>query len=160
MSGRDPWILVCEDDDDDYLLLSRAIEACGCAVKLRRALDGEAVLPALSSAQAEAGPAGSLPRFVLMDLRMPRKDGKEALRDVKQHPEFCKVPVIILTTSRYHGDIDRSYLDGANTFFTKPQDFKSLVFLMRQVCDYWAAAALPSASDHAESRIAPNEEQK
>jgi CheY-like chemotaxis protein len=158
MSGRVPWILVCEDDDDDFLLLSRAIEASGCTLRLRRALDGEAVLPTLSDSLTEAGSDRILPRFILMDLRMPRKDGKEALRDVKRHPEFRKIPVIVLTTSRYHGDIDRTYLDGANTFFTKPQDFKSLVFLMKQVCDYWAAAALPSAPDCTEVGKAQNEE--
>lgn len=146
MKDTVPWILVCEDDDDDYLLLSRALETAGYPLQLVRAMDGEGVLPALNGAFSSDGGC-TLPCFVLMDLRMPRKDGRAALREIKQHREFRKVPVVVLTTSKYHGDVEKAYEEGANTFFTKPQDFKSLQALMKLVCDYWFAAARPCGEE-------------
>jgi CheY-like chemotaxis protein len=146
-----PWVLVCEDDDDDFLLLRRAFEESGNPVLLTRVMDGEGLFPALMSSPAGAGPAATFPRFVLMDLRMPRKDGREALRELKNHPELRKIPVIVLTTSKYHGDINRAYLDGANTFFSKPHDFRSLVALIGTVCAYWLGAAQAPFSEGAEA---------
>lgn len=140
-----PWVLVCEDDDDDFLLLSRAFAENGDPVTLVRAVDGEGLLPALKDPPAGADPNSPYPRFVILDLRMPRKDGREALREIKSHPDYRAIPVIVLTTSKYHGDIHRAYLDGANTFFTKPHDFRSLVQLIGALCAYWShAARLPA----------------
>ncbi len=136
-----PWVLVCEDDDDDFLLLSRAFEESGHAVTLVRAVDGEGLLPALQNPPPGTDPDYPYPRFVILDLRMPRKDGREALREVKHHAEYKAIPVIVLTTSKYHGDILRAYQDGANTFFTKPHDFRSLVAVISGICVYWLNAA-------------------
>ena len=134
-----PWVLVFEDDEDDFVLLKRAFEESGHSASLVRARDGEELAPALL--RPPAGAAGAYPRFVLLDLRMPRKDGREALRELKGHPEWRKIPVVVLTTSKYPGDINRAYLDGANTFLSKPHDFRSLVDMIAVVCAYWLKIA-------------------
>ncbi len=144
-----PWVLVFEDDDDDFLLLKRAFEESGNPVHLTRALDGEGLMPQLLGSVSDGGPA--YPKFILMDLRMPRKDGREALRDLKNHSDLKKIPVLVLTTSKYHGDVNRSYLEGANSYFTKPNDFRSLVSMIGTICDYWLKNALHPAPEPAGS---------
>lgn len=141
MTSPAPWVLVCEDDDDDFLLLKRAFEESGNAVELVRARDGEELLPALLNPPPASGPRSAYAKFVLLDLRMPRKDGREALRELKAHPEMRKIPVIVLTTSKYHGDINRAYLEGANTYLSKPHDFRSLIEMIGTVCAYWLRTA-------------------
>jgi CheY-like chemotaxis protein len=75
--------------------------------------------------------------LILLDLNMPRKDGREALAEIKADPELKKIPVVILTTSKREEDIVRSYLDGANSFIVKPVTFEGLVEVMRAVGHYW-----------------------
>lgn len=140
-----PWVLVFEDDDDDFLLLKRAFEESGNRVHLTRALDGEGMIPELLGSASDGGPA--YPKFILMDLRMPRKDGRETLCELKSHPDFKRIPVLVLTTSKYHGDVNRSYLEGANTYFSKPNDFTSLVAMIRTICDYWLKTAVHPGSE-------------
>jgi two-component system response regulator len=145
-----PWVLVCEDDDDDFVLLKRAFEESGNAVFVTRAVDGEGVLPLLLDPSPATGGAAVYPQFILLDLRMPKKDGREVLKQLKAHPELKKIPIIVFTTSRYPGDINRAYQEGANTYLTKPHDFKSLVEMISVVCNYWIRVAehpLPEAEN-------------
>ncbi len=83
--------------------------------------------------------AGCAPRpgLVLLDLNMPRKDGREALREIKSDPELRRIPIVVLTTSRAEEDILRSYDLGVNSFCTKPVTFDGLVKLMRTMACYW-----------------------
>lgn len=147
MNELAPWILVFEDDDDDFVLLKRAFEESGNPVYLTRAKDGEELRPSLLSPSSATGGAAVYPKFILLDIRMPRKDGREVLRELKSHPEWRKIPVVILTTSKYPGDINQAYAGGANTFLTKPHDFKSLTAMIGTVCDYWLKTALHPAPE-------------
>ena len=78
-----------------------------------------------------------LPGLILLDLNMPRKDGREALKEIKADPELRRIPVVVLTTSQAEEDIFKTYDLGVNSFITKPVIFESFVELMRQLGRYW-----------------------
>ncbi|HUH03456.1 MAG TPA: response regulator, partial [Kofleriaceae bacterium] len=85
-----------------------------------------------------ADPAESpRPGLILLDLNMPRKDGREALREIKADPTLSDIPVVILTTSKAEEDIARSYRDGANSFITKPVSFAALIEVVQTLGKYW-----------------------
>jgi len=114
------------------------------ARRLEEVPDGEALLQALLG--EGAGAAGMRPDLVLLDLNMPRKDGREALAEIKRHPELRRIPVIVLTTSSAEEDVLRSYDDGANSYIRKPVTFEGLVQAMRTLGLYWFdTVALPPA---------------
>ena len=75
--------------------------------------------------------------MILLDLNMPKKDGREALREIKANPQLRKIPVVVLTTSQADTDIGQIYDLGANSFITKPVTFESLVKVMKVLGDYW-----------------------
>jgi CheY-like chemotaxis protein len=83
--------------------------------------------------------ASAIPRpyLILLDLNMPRKDGREALRELKANPEFRRIPIVVLTTSKAEEDILRSYDLGVNSYITKPVTFKSLVEIIKVLGRYW-----------------------
>jgi len=78
-----------------------------------------------------------LPGLILLDLNMPRKDGREALKEIKANPQFRRIPIVVLTTSKAEEDILRSYDLGVNSYVTKPVTFKSLVELIKVLGQYW-----------------------
>jgi CheY-like chemotaxis protein len=78
-----------------------------------------------------------MPGLVLLDLNMPRKDGREVLREIKADPRLCTIPVVILTTSKAEEDVVRSYKDGVNSFITKPVSFAALLEVVRTLGQYW-----------------------
>lgn len=136
--GQPIVILMADDDADDRLLTKRAMEASRVINELRFVEDGEELMDYLlrrgQYADAESSPR---PGLVLLDLNMPRKDGREALQEIKQHPALHRIPVVVLTTSKAEEDIFRSYDLGANSFITKPVTFERLVQLMKTLGDYW-----------------------
>lgn len=138
MSGNAIRILLAEDDDDDYLLTMQALQENRLVNSIHRVRDGLELLEYLRQqgeyAVAECAPAPSL---VLLDLNMPRKDGREALRDIKADPRFRRLPVVVLTTSRAQEDIVRSYDLGVNSFISKPVSFHSLVEAIKILGRYW-----------------------
>ncbi len=88
------------------------------------------------------------PDLILLDLNMPRKDGREALREIKADPELRKIPVVILTTSKAEEDVSASYRDGANSFITKPVSFASLIDVVQALGKYWLQIVdLPTEPD-------------
>jgi CheY-like chemotaxis protein len=100
--------------------------------------DGEQLLDYLLRRGRWADPAQSpRPGLVLLDLNMPRMDGREALARIKAHPALRRIPVVVLTTSRAQADVLRSYDLGANSFITKPRSFGGLVEAMRVLGRYW-----------------------
>ncbi len=133
-------ILVAEDDPCDRLLLQRAMEANGLESAIRFVEDGRELVDRLRET-AESEPGGSLPALVLLDLNMPRMDGREALKIVKADPQLKRVPVVVLTTSSRREDVEGSYDAGANSFFTKPLEYKDLVALVDLLTSYWLEAA-------------------
>jgi len=131
-------ILMADDDEDDRLLAADALLLSKLANKLITVNDGEELMDYLRHRGKHAPPAVSpRPGLVLLDLKMPRKDGREALREIKSDPELRSIPVVILTTSKGEEDIERGYNLGANSFITKPVTFDGLVESLRVATEYW-----------------------
>jgi CheY-like chemotaxis protein len=131
-------ILVAEDDADDRLMILEAFEESRVANRVDFVIDGEQLLQYLRR-EGEFGrlEAEPYPGVVLLDLNMPRKDGREALRHMKADPALCRIPIVVLTTSRAEEDIVRTYGLGVSSFITKPVTFEGLVDALRIICRYW-----------------------
>ncbi len=131
-------VLLAEDDDDDYFLTVQALQEARLANEVRRVKDGEELLDYLRRCGTFAQPESSpTPALILLDLNMPRKDGREALREIKGNPDLRHYPVVVLTTSRSEEDVIRSYQCGVNSFVTKPVTFAGLVQAVRVLGTYW-----------------------
>jgi CheY-like chemotaxis protein len=131
-------ILMADDDADDRELTREALTESRLVNDLHFVEDGAALLDYLHRRGAYSQP-GSAPRpgVILLDLNMPRKDGREALREIKADPELRNIPVVVLTTSKAEEDIAQSYDLGANSFITKPVTFDGLVEVVRGLGKYW-----------------------
>ena len=131
-------ILIADDDVDDRMLARDALAECRLANDVRFVQDGEELLDYLHQRNGFAAPgAAPLPGLILLDLKMPRKDGREALQEIKADPELRRIPVVVLTTSKAEEDIYRTYDLGVNSFVTKPVTFDALVNIMKTVTKYW-----------------------
>ena len=131
-------ILMADDDVDDRLLAKDALTECRLANDLRFVENGEELLDYLRR-RGKFSQAADSPRpgLILLDLNMPKKDGREALKEIKADPELRKIPVVVLTTSKADTDIGRIYELGANSFISKPVSFDSLVEMMKVLGRYW-----------------------
>jgi CheY-like chemotaxis protein len=149
MTARALQILMADDDPDDCALAKDALMASHLTNELRFVRDGEELMNYLHGRNAFAA-SGSAPRpgVILLDLNMPKKDGREALKEIKSDPLLRQIPVVILTTSKAEEDILRSYDLGANSFITKPVTFEGLVDVMRQLGRYWFEIVELPASDN------------
>jgi CheY-like chemotaxis protein len=137
-TARKTIILMADDDADDRLLTKDALAECKTMGELRCVENGEELLDYLMRRGPYADPAKSpRPGLILLDLNMPKKDGRDALREIKLDPELKKIPVVVLTTSRADTDINRIYDLGANSFIAKPVSFESLVDVMKLLIRYW-----------------------
>ena len=136
---RDPiTILLADDDEDDRFLAEQAFAESRLGNELRCVVDGEELLEYLRREGDYADPASApRPGLILLDLNMPRKDGREALREIKADPDLRSIPVVVLTTSKQEQDILRSYDLGSNGFIVKPVTFDGLVDVVRTVGRYW-----------------------
>ncbi len=131
-------ILLAEDDADDRLLVKEALAEGRVLNELRCVEDGEELMDYLRRQGRYADPEQSpRPGLVLLDLNMPRKDGREALREIKSDPELRRIPIVVMTTSKAEEDIFRSYDLGANSYISKPVTFDGLVDLMKVLGRYW-----------------------
>lgn len=131
-------ILMADDDADDRLLAKDALNECRLGNDLHFVENGEELLDYLYRrnrfSQLSDAPR---PGLILLDLNMPKKDGREALKEIKADPELRKIPVVVLTTSKADSDIGRIYDLGANSFISKPVSFDSLVEVMKVLGRYW-----------------------
>jgi CheY-like chemotaxis protein len=144
--ARRPYtILIADDDPDDRLLAREAMqEAEFPDSQLNFVEDGEDLLSYLNFRGRYDPVSAPRPGLILLDLNMPKLDGREALKKIKSEPLLRRIPVVILTTSAAPDDIYQSYDLGANSFITKPATFEDLVELMRTMGRYWCEfAALP-----------------
>lgn len=133
-------ILMAEDDPDDQLLTRDALKAAKLANDIRFVNDGVELLEYLKREGKYADPALSpRPGIILLDLNMPRMDGRKALSIIKEDTDLRRIPVVILTTSSAEEDIFRSYDMGVNSYVTKPVTFNALTELMRDFGNYWFA---------------------
>lgn len=133
------------------MLVKSALTACRLANDLHFVRNGEELLDYLYR-RGEYSDLKDSPRpgLILLDLNMPRKDGREALKEIKADPDLRQIPVVILTTSKAEEDIYRTYDLGANSFITKPVMFTSLVEVMQNLGKYWfEIVELPSGSSNA-----------
>jgi len=131
-------ILLAEDDPDDRFIVSEAFEESRLANALNIVEDGEELMDYLNRRGKYSEIKGwSIPGLILLDLNMPRKDGREALKEIKADSRFKRIPIIVLTTSKAEEDIIRTYDLGVNSFITKPVSFESLVDIMKTLKKYW-----------------------
>ena len=130
-------ILMADDDADDRLLAQDALIECRLASEFHFVENGVELLNYLYRRGGYSAPLAPRPGLILLDLNMPRKDGREALREIKADPELKRIPVIVLTTSKADTDISKIYDLGANSFIAKPVSFDSLVKVMKTLGNYW-----------------------
>ncbi|MEP6681839.1 MAG: response regulator [Parafilimonas sp.] len=129
-------ILVAEDDADDRFLIQTAFEEKGYSDELEFVENGIELLSYLGDSSKE-----SMPRIILLDLNMPKKDGREVLLELKQHHLFKRIPIVVFTTTKNEKEIARCYDLGANTYIVKPTTFEELLFIVEQIHSYWLNAA-------------------
>ncbi|RDV13546.1 response regulator [Pontibacter diazotrophicus] len=131
-------ILLADDDAEDRMLVTEALEEANAGCTIKFVEDGEELMDYLlhrgKFSQKEEFPA---PNIILLDLNMPRKDGREALIEIKSHEHLRCIPVVVLTTSKAEEDILKTYSLGVSSFITKPASFTSLVDTMATLCKYW-----------------------
>ncbi len=136
--GEPITILMADDDADDRRLTRDALEESRLANDLRFVENGEELLDYLRHqgkfADLEAYPR---PGLILLDLNMPRKDGRTALKEMKADPDLRQIPVTVLTTSKADEDIFRSYDLGVNSYIVKPVTFEALVDILQTLEKYW-----------------------
>lgn len=126
---------MADDDPDDKMLAQEAFSENKIANKLIFVDDGEQLMDYLyQRGNFENAPK---PGLILLDLNMPRKDGREALKEIKSDPALRRIPIIILTTSKAEEDILKSYDLGVSSFITKPVTFEDLVKVTRHIGNYW-----------------------
>ncbi len=137
-NGNPIIILMADDDADDRMLTRDALEESRVLNELRFVEDGEELMEYLTRKGKYADVKDSpRPGLILLDLNMPKKDGREALKEIKSDPNLRRIPVVIMTTSKAEEDVFRSYDFGASSFITKPVTFDRLVELMRTLGEYW-----------------------
>ena len=131
-------ILLADDDADDRMLAKDALKESRLANDLRFVENGEELMEYLRR-QGQFADEGKSPTpgLILLDLNMPRKDGREALKEIKSDPNLRHIPIVVLTTSKAEEDIYRTYDLGVNSFITKPVTFDGLVNVMRTLGTYW-----------------------
>ncbi len=136
--GKPLIILMADDDEDDRLLTQEALEESRLVNKIHFVEDGEQLMDYLYRRGAYTYLADEpLPGLILLDLNMPRKDGREALQEIKADKQLRPIPVVILTTSKGEEDIYRSYDLGASSYIAKPVTFAALVEVIRAIGRYW-----------------------
>jgi CheY-like chemotaxis protein len=131
-------ILLADDDPEDRRLTQDAFAESRLANDLRFVEDGQELLDYLRR-DGRFGEDGAAPRpgLILLDLNMPKVDGREALEAIKADPTLRSIPIVVLTTSKSEEDVFRSYDLGVNSFITKPVSFKGLVEVVRVLGHYW-----------------------
>ncbi|MBN1589632.1 MAG: response regulator [Pirellulales bacterium] len=130
-------ILMADDDPDDCLLFREAITASGLPHRLHTVPDGEALLDYLDSLFQDNGQSAFRPDLILLDLNMPRKDGRETLRLLKRDQRLQRIPIVVLTTSIAETDISLAYETGASSYISKPATFQGWIELAVALSGYW-----------------------
>ena len=135
---RPPIFLIAEDDPDDRLWIKEALIETHATVEMRFVEDGEELMDFLyHRGKYKSTSTLSFPGLILLDLNMPKKDGREALKEIKSDPRLRHIPIIILTTSKAEEDIFRTYNLGANSVILKPVTYSGLIDIMRSLTQYW-----------------------
>jgi CheY-like chemotaxis protein len=142
-AGQPIEVLLVEDDPGDVLLIREAFDFNKVHNNLNVVSDGEQALDYLRGTGDYGG--RTRPDLVLLDLNLPRKDGREVLAEVKSDPDLRTIPIVVLTTSEAEEDVLKSYQLHANAYVTKPVDFERFVSIVRQIDDFFVSVVrLPS----------------
>jgi CheY-like chemotaxis protein len=151
--ARPVTILVADDDPDDRQLTKEAFEESRILNDLRFVVDGVELMEYLQRRGRYADPADSpRPSLILLDLNMPRKDGREALEEIRSDPRLRAIRIIVMTTSKAEEDILRSYNLSASSYITKPITFDGLVEVVKALGKYWLEIVeLPADDDPSKS---------
>jgi CheY-like chemotaxis protein len=138
-SGQPVTILMADDDEDDRELTRDALPDPRLAKQMKFVVDGQDLIDYLrrQGPYAERSDDAPRPGIILLDLNMPRKDGREALAEIKADESLREIPVVVLTTSSDEDDVTRTYALGANSFITKPVTHSGLIEVMRSLTKYW-----------------------
>ena len=135
---KDVTILIADDDADDRMMISDALRESRLANNLRFVENGEELIDYLLLRGKFSNPVENpRPGLILLDLNMPKMDGREALKVIKENADLKRIPVVVLTTSKAEEDVYRTYNLGVNSFVTKPVTFESLVVIVREIGRYW-----------------------
>ena len=138
IKGKSIVILLAEDDEDDYILIKDALHDSRILNEIHWVRDGEELMDFLyRRGDYQDLLKSPTPGVILLDLNMPRKDGREALQEIKSDQNLRRIPVIVLTTSSAEEDILKSYDLGVNSFIRKPQGFSDFVTIMKTIGKYW-----------------------
>jgi CheY-like chemotaxis protein len=139
-------ILIAEDDADDRFLMQTALNETRSDQQIKFVENGLELLSFLDNLPEEDGEI-AFPKFILLDLNMPKMDGREALKKIKASHTLRRIPVIVFSTTKNELEVKRCYELGANTYVVKPVSFDSLVTTIEDICSYWFhTATLPVAS--------------
>jgi two-component system response regulator len=142
-------ILVADDDPDDRLLAQQALEKSRVANDLRFVEDGEELVDYLHRRGKYADPHTSpRPGLILLDLNMPRMDGREVLREIKSDPKLKDIPVVVLTTSKAEEDVLKTYNLHANCYVTKPVDLEKFIVVVRSIDVFWLTVVTLPPNGH------------
>jgi len=132
-------ILLADDDEDDRVMTAGALKRSRLINDIRFVVDGEDLMNYLHGrgAYAPGGTSAPRPGLILLDLNMPKMDGREALAEIKSDPDLRRIPVVVLTTSKAEEDIMSTYDLGVNSFVSKPVTFEGLARVMQKLACYW-----------------------
>jgi two-component system, chemotaxis family, response regulator Rcp1 len=135
-------ILSVEDNEADVCILKKLFSRCKIQVEMQSVRNGEEAMNFLL--KKEGYTDAPTPALILLDLNLPKKDGREFLREIKQSPEYAHIPILILTTSHYQEDIQTCYELQASSYFLKPQDISEYQRLIDNIAELWfTKACLP-----------------
>lgn len=147
-------ILMADDDEDDRFMAMEALHEARLANDLHFVVDGVELMDYLCHrGKYVNGADAPRPGLILLDLNMPRKDGREALKEIKSDPDLRQIPIVVLTTSKADEDIYRSYNLGVNSYITKPVSFEGLVEVMKALSMYWFKIVQLPSGDYVETKV-------
>lgn len=137
-----PLVIFAEDDNEDWILVEETLQECASFCCAERVRDGLELMERLRDAEKKT------PDVILMDLKMPRKDGIEALAEIRSDKSLRHIPVIIMTTSKTESDVVQSYTTGANSYVVKPVTFEAMHKVLKDLHYYWGTVVkLPGMHD-------------
>ncbi len=142
IKSQDFCILIADDDDDDQLLLASAFKEVGIDGPLKSIGNGEELMDYLLQKGKYERSKNEAPHLILLDLNMPKKDGRCVLQELKKNPKLNKIPVIVLSTSFNPEDISNAYELGANSFISKPSSYVELKEIAKAIKNYWVDSVL------------------
>lgn len=142
-------VLLADDNETDRQLIEEAIMEAGVPLALYTVDDGEEAIEYLRHVGRYGnGQESPRPQFILLDINMPIKDGRETLREIRADSALCTIPVIVMSTSSQSSEVERMYALGANSFIAKPDTFTNLVTMMSSLNQYWnETVCLPNGDD-------------